>query len=87
MQAITPTKARSDLYRIIEQVNADHDVVEILSKNGENNAVIMSKTDYDALMETQYLLSSPANAIRLLRSLEATQRGQYATHDLSGLDG
>lgn len=35
----------------------------------------MSKDEYDALVETSYLLSSPKNAHRLLSALEAAREG------------
>lgn len=81
MEAITTTEARKNLFNIVGQLTADHDCLEIVGKNG--NVVMMAKEDYDAMVETQYLLSSPANAERLLRSLEATRRGEYSEHDLS----
>jgi antitoxin YefM len=79
--AITASDARSNLFGIIEQVNLDHAEVEITSKRG--SAVLMSKADYDALVETSYLLKSPENAQRLLRSLVAAQRGEILTPELS----
>ncbi|GEM33624.1 antitoxin YefM [Nocardia neocaledoniensis NBRC 108232] len=78
--AITATDARKGLFPLIEQVNQDHTAIEIVSKKG--NAVLLSKEDYDAMVETAYLLSSPANAARLLRSLEATRRGEYTERAL-----
>ena len=78
--AITASDARSNLFGIIEQVNLDHAEVEITSKRG--SAVLMSKADYDALVETSYLLKSPENAQRLLRSLVAAQRGEILTPEL-----
>ncbi|MHB1328746.1 MAG: type II toxin-antitoxin system Phd/YefM family antitoxin, partial [Gemmatimonadales bacterium] len=57
MTAITATDARKGLFRIIQQVNEDHTVIEIVSKHG--NAVIMSKADYDAMAETAHLLRNP----------------------------
>lgn len=79
--AITASDARSNLFGIIEQVNLDHAEVEITSKRG--SAVLMSKADYDSLVETAYLLKSPENAQRLLRSLVAAQRGEILTPELS----
>ncbi|HEY9315893.1 type II toxin-antitoxin system Phd/YefM family antitoxin [Williamsia sp.] len=84
MEAINTTTARNKLFGLVEQVNNDHSSVEIVGKTG--NAVLMSKQDYDAMMETQYLLSSPENAARLLRSLDATRRGEYTVHDISTFD-
>ena len=51
-----------------------------VSKRG--NAVLMSREDYDALQETAYLLRVPANARRLLESLEQARQGQREEHDL-----
>lgn len=80
MTAITATDARKALFPLIEQVNDDHTPVEIVSKRG--NAVLISKDDYDAMVETAYLLSSPANARRLLDSMEAVRAGQYREREL-----
>jgi len=78
--AITASEARSDLFGLIERVNVDHDEVEITSKRG--SAVLMSKSEYDALIETAYLLRSPKNARRLIDALEAARSGDVAEHEL-----
>jgi len=79
--AITATEARKHLFPLIEQVNNDHHPVEIMSRRG--NAVLISRDDYDALEETAHLLRSPANARRLLESLDQARRGQREEHPLS----
>jgi antitoxin YefM len=78
--AITTSEARRDLFGLIERVNLDHTEVEITSKRG--SAVLMSKDEYDALVETTHLLRSPKNAQRLLSSLAAARDGQVSEHDL-----
>ena len=78
--AMTASDARKNLFPLIEQVNNDHQPVEITSKRGD--AVLMSRADYDALEETAYLLRVPANAGRLLESLEQARRGERHQHDL-----
>jgi antitoxin YefM len=80
MAAITASEARKNLFRLIEQVNEDHDTVEILSKRGA--AVLMSRDDYEAWQETAYLMRSPANARRLLAAMERMERGAAQRHDL-----
>jgi antitoxin YefM len=67
--AVSSSAARRDLGRLIERVNLDRTEVEILSKHG--SAVLVSKAEYDALVETSYLLSSPPNAYRLMCALES----------------
>ncbi len=70
--AITASEARRDLVRLIERVNLDRTEVEIVSKRG--SAVLMSKGEYDALVETSYLLRSPANARRLGAALDSVRQ-------------
>ena len=79
--AITTSEARRDLFGLIERVNLDHTEVEITSKRG--SAVLMSKEEYDALVETTHLLRSPKNAQRLLSSLTAVRDGQVTEHELT----
>lgn len=76
--AITATEARRELVSIIERVNLDRTEVEIISKRG--SAVLMSKDEYDALMETSYLLTSPANAHRLMSALKSVRDVVPAEH-------
>lgn len=79
--AITASEARKNLFPLIEQVNDDHTAIEITSKRG--SAVLMSRADYDALQETAYLLRAPANARRLLESLDQARSGQREERELS----
>lgn len=78
--AITASEARKNLFPLIEQVNADRMPVEITSKRGD--AVLISGDDYRALEETAYLLRSPANARRLLESLDQAHGSAVEEHDL-----
>lgn len=78
--AINASKARKELFPLIEQVNLDRTPVEITSKRGD--AVLMSIHDYRALEETAYLLRSPANVRRLLESLDQARAGTVEEHEL-----
>jgi antitoxin YefM len=69
--AVTVSEARRNLVHLIDQVNRDHTEVEIRSNGG--SAVLMSKAEYDALVETSYLLRSPRNAHRLMSALESVR--------------
>jgi antitoxin YefM len=80
MTAITATEARKRLFPLIEEVNDDRTAVEIVSKHG--NAVLMSKAEFDSWQETAYLLSTPANARRLLEAMERARQGLTEEHDL-----
>jgi antitoxin YefM len=78
--AITASEARKNLFPLIEQVNRDRSPIEITSKRGD--AVLLSVDDYRALEETAYLLRSPANARRLLESLDQARAGDAEEHEL-----
>jgi antitoxin YefM len=77
--AITASQARAQLFPLIEQVNADMKPVIITSKAG--NAVLISVSEYESMIETAYLLSTPANREWLLESLAQADRGELQTVD------
>ena len=52
---ITPTNARKNLYHLIKKVNANHTPITISSAKNEDYAVLISKSDWDAIKETMYL--------------------------------
>ena len=52
---ITPTNSRKNLYNLIKKVNLDHTPVTISSSKKEEDAVLISKSDWDAIQETMYL--------------------------------
>lgn len=72
--AITASQARAQLFPLIEQVNEDMKPVLITSKAG--NAVLISESEYESMLETAYLLSTPANREWLLESLAQADRGE-----------
>lgn len=70
MTAITYTAARENLAATMDRVCADHDPV-IITRNRDQAVVMVSLEDYESLQETAYLLRSPANAKRLIESIES----------------
>jgi antitoxin YefM len=66
--AITVNEARRDLVGLIERVNLDQIEIEIVGEHG--SAVLMSKGEFDSLLETSYLLESQSNARRLIDAIE-----------------
>ncbi len=78
--AITASEARKNLFPLIERVNDNRTPIEITSRRGD--AVLMSRADYDALEETAHLLRAPANARRLLESLQQALSDRREAHEL-----
>ena len=65
MDAITYSSARANLARTMDRVCDDHEAL-VITRNGEQAVVMLSLEDYQALVETAYLLRNPSNAKRLL---------------------
>ena len=81
MTAITYTAARENLAATMDRVCLDRDPV-IITRNRDQAVVMLSLEDYESLQETTYLLRSPANAKRLLESIESLEKGNLITKDI-----
>ena len=55
MKTITATKARENLYRLMDEVAVTSEPVQITGRRA--GAVLLSETDWRAIQETLYLLS------------------------------
>jgi antitoxin YefM len=80
MDAISYTSARSNFAGTMEKVCNDHSPVIITRKNAES-VVMMSLDDYNAIMETAYLLRSPKNAASLAKSIQELENGKVIKKD------
>lgn len=69
MNIINFSEARGNLKEVIDRVVQDADVTIITCRDAAD-AVVMSLDYYNSLVETVHLLSSPANAVHLARSVE-----------------
>ena len=68
MSITNATKARENLYRLIDQVNDSHEPVLITGKNG--SAVLVSESDWKAIEETLYLNSMPGMAASIREGID-----------------
>ena len=62
------TKARQNLFRLIDQVSDSHEPVLITGKKG--SAVLVSESDWNAIEETLYLNSKPGMAASIRAGME-----------------
>lgn len=81
MQVVNFTEARNNLKSLFDSVYNDSQEVIVNRKNGES-VVILSLDAYNAMKETYYLLSSPANRERLLNSLGSSRTGKLTKREL-----
>lgn len=78
MKIVSFTEARNSLKAVLDSVVNDADTAVITRRDAED-AVVMSLDYYNSLMETVYLLRSPANVEHLSRSIKQFKAGK-ATH-------
>jgi antitoxin YefM len=57
MSSLTASDARANLFELLRMANERHEVYHIRHRHGD--AVLMSETEYESLMETLALLSAP----------------------------
>ena len=81
MRIINFSDARNSLRSVIDQVVEDADVT-VISRRDAPDAVVMSFEYYSSLMETVHLLSSPANAAHLAKSIQQARSGRSKQRDL-----
>ena len=66
-----------------DEVSDTEDILIVPRNNNEDDAiVVISIKEYNALIETAYLLSTEANRNRLERSIESLQQGKVRSFSL-----
>ena len=81
MRTISYSEARQNLSATMMKTVEDRAPVLITRQNGEA-CVLMSLEEYNSLEETAYLLRSPANAKRLMNSIESLKAGNGKEKDI-----
>ena len=81
MRVISFSEARKHLKSVLDTVNDDANAT-IVTRRDADDAVIMSLDYYNSLMETVYLLKSPANAAHLAESIAQYKAGKTVTREL-----
>ena len=73
MNTVTFSVFKTNMENTIQSIFETHQPV-VVKKNRRSSVVVMPLEDYRALTETKYLLSSPANAARLVRGIEEIEQ-------------
>jgi antitoxin YefM len=81
MRTMSYTESRARYAEVLDAVVNDREEV-VITRAGHEPAVIVSLDDYESLKETAYLLRSPANARRLLESIDQLEGGKGEEREL-----
>lgn len=79
MNTYTATEARRELVDLLRGTIGKHAVYRIHHRNGD--AVLLSEEDYESLLETLELLSTPGFRNSLRRSVRQMEKGQTRSLD------
>jgi antitoxin YefM len=81
MKVVSYTEARNNLKSVFDAVIDDADVAIVTRRDG-HNAVVMGQDYYNSLIETLHLLSTPANAAHLAKSIAEYRAGRSVKREL-----
>lgn len=81
MDVMTYSDARKNLKSVMDRVVEDCSETIITRRNGEA-VVMVSLSEWNSIVETEYLLSSPENAKRLRESIAQLDRGEGVEREL-----
>jgi len=82
MRTMTYSESRAKYAETLNAVVDDREEV-VITRSGHDPVVIVSLEDYESLKETAYLLRSPANARRLLDSINRLEDSEGVERDLA----
>ncbi|NGZ83015.1 type II toxin-antitoxin system Phd/YefM family antitoxin [Duganella aceris] len=81
MNIISFSETGNDLRAVLEKAAEAEDALTVLREDG-SSLVILTLEQYNGLMATSHLLSSPLNAAHLVKSLAELHAGQVTEHEL-----
>lgn len=82
MRAINYSAARQNFAKLMSQVCEEHEPLIIVRKSTNEDVVMMSLEDFNAIEETAYLLKSPKNAKTLRQSFDQRKQGKIKEREL-----
>ncbi|MBF6499066.1 type II toxin-antitoxin system Phd/YefM family antitoxin [Nocardia cyriacigeorgica] len=82
MRALHETDARTIFSAVLDAAGEDNDQVVITRGGGREPVVVISLREWEAMTETAYLLSNPANAAWLAQGIAQAEAGQVTVREL-----
>jgi len=77
MQVVIYTDARNKLNRLINYVNDNADQVIIVGSKGRKDAVLISKEEFDNMVENLYVMSNPKWVKSIKKGISQLDKGKW----------
>ena len=81
MKAITVSELRTNMKKHLDNVTKSMEILIVPRTKEDDAVVIMPLKQYNALIETDYLLSTKANRTRLQESMDHADQGKGISFD------
>jgi antitoxin YefM len=78
---VSYSELRANLASYMDEVS-DSRAPLVVTRQNARSVVILAEEEYEGMMETLHLLRSPANAVRLLQSIEEANAGRLTARKL-----
>lgn len=82
MRTMSYSESRARYAEVLDAAVDDREEI-VITRAGREPAVVVALSEYESLKESAYLLRSPANARRLLASIEQLEAGRGEPRDLT----
>jgi len=82
MQTTTFTEARNNLNRLITSIDENNEPIVILGTKGRQDSVLISKENYDNLIENLYILSDSNWVKSIKKGIKEIDSGKGVKMDL-----
>jgi antitoxin YefM len=81
MKTASVTEFRSRLKEHLQEIEDNHDIL-IISRPKKSGFVVLTLAEYESLKETSHLLSTAANAKRLMKGIKQAEAGKVVVKKL-----
>lgn len=78
------TEVRANLAKLCDEATDNCETI-IIKRRGRKDVALIAAAELSSLLETAYLLRSPANAARLMRAYRRAQQGKVKPTTLDDL--
>lgn len=78
MKTATVTEFRARAKELLQEVEDDQDILILSRPKGQEGFVVLTMGHFESLEETAHLLSTPANAMRLMQGIAEAKAGNVA---------
>ena len=84
MKIASISNFRKDIKRYVDEIDQDQEPL-VVTRSDNVSVVVIPLNTFNSYSETDYLLRSPANARRLVKSMEDARMGRTQSHELTEL--